>query len=136
MAEVVEIKDGELVIARYIPANIAWRKGLSFFSKDDDFIQVGTWGYEAGKELKAHIHNNVAREIVLTQEVIYVKKGKIKSIIYDRSEKRVAEITLVAGDIIVLLNGGHGYEIIEDATEVLEVKNGPYLGAEIDRRRI
>jgi hypothetical protein len=35
-----------------------------------------------------------------------------------------------------LLRGGHGYEILEDGTQVLEVKNGPYLGPDVDRRRL
>jgi hypothetical protein len=39
------------------------------------------------------------------------------------------------GDILILLQGGHGYEILEDGTQVLEVKNGPYIGADLDRRR-
>jgi hypothetical protein len=37
---------------------------------------------------------------------------------------------------MVLLAGGHGYEILEDNTKILEVKNGPYLGASEDRKRI
>ena len=36
----------------------------------------------------------------------------------------------------MLLRGGHGYEILEDGTQVLEVKNGPYLGPDVDRRRL
>ena len=30
---------------------------------------------------------------------------------------------------------GEGYKILEEGTKVLEIKNGPYLGAEIDRGR-
>jgi hypothetical protein len=40
------------------------------------------------------------------------------------------------GDVLALFNGGHGYEVLEDNTRVLEVKNGPYLGPEVDRRKI
>jgi len=39
-------------------------------------------------------------------------------------------------ETLILLKGGHGYEILEDGTRVLEVKNGPYPGAEVDRRRL
>ena len=32
-----------------------WEKGgLNFYSEDNEFIQVGTWGYDSGKEL-SHI---------------------------------------------------------------------------------
>lgn len=136
MAEVVEIKEGNLILARHIPSDAAWRDGLNFFSPDADFIQVGTWGYGTGKELKAHIHNEVQREVLWTQEVLFVRKGMVRANIFDTNQKKVAELNVQAGDVIILLRGGHGYEILEDGTQVLEIKNGPYVGANADRRRI
>ena len=133
---VVEVKEGEMVLARHIPADVVWNDGLSFFSGDDEYIQVGVWGYSAGKELKAHIHNEVTREVLWTQEVIFVRKGRIRANIYDTRETKVAMLEVGAGDIIILLRGGHGYDILEDGTQVLEIKNGPYVGPDRDRRRI
>ncbi len=132
----IEVKDNGIVLARYIPASSAWENGLSFFSDDEDYIQVGTWGYDKPKELLAHTHNEVHRDVAWTQEVIFVKKGSIKAEIYDLSNKKVKDIICNIGDIIVLLRGAHGYHILEDDTQVLEVKNGPYVGAELDRVRI
>lgn len=136
MSEIVEIKEGDLVLARHIPASAAWKDGLNFFSQDGDFIQVGIWGYEAGKQLKAHIHNEVKREVLWTQEVLFVRKGKLRANIFDTTEKKVAELGVNAGDVIILLRGGHGYDILEHGTQVLEIKNGPYVGPERDRRRL
>ena len=34
---------------------------------------------------------------------------------------------LEAGDIILLAAGGHGFEVIEEV-EMVEIKQGPYLG--------
>lgn len=130
-----EISKNKEVLARYIPAN-AWKSGLSFFSKDDEFIQAGTWKYGKGKELLTHIHNVVERKINRTQEVIYVVKGKIEASIYDLKGDFVKKINVNAGDFLILLHCGHGYKVLKDDTQVLEIKNGPYLGAEIDRRRI
>ena len=136
MTDVVEVKEGELVLARHIPATVVWQDGLNFFSQDDEFIQVGAWGYNEGKELKAHIHKEVKREVLWTQEVLFVRSGKLKANIFDTSENKVAELEVNAGDVIILLQGGHGYDILEDGTQVLEIKNGPYLGPDIDRRRL
>jgi hypothetical protein len=136
MSNIIEIKDHDLVLARHIPASEAWKDGLNFFSKDEDFIQVGVWGYAAGNELKAHIHNEVKREVRWTQEVLFVHKGKIRANIFNTNKEKVAELDVNAGDIIILLRGGHGYYILEDGAQVLEVKNGPYMGAEVDRRRL
>lgn len=132
----IEVKDNGVVLARYIPADTAWEGGLSFFSEDEDYIQVGTWGYDSPKELLAHTHNEVHRDVAWTQEVIFVKKGSIRAEIYDLSNKKVKYIDCKVGDIIILLRGAHGYHILEDDTQVLEVKNGPYVGAELDRVRL
>jgi hypothetical protein len=135
MSEVVEIKEGDLVLARHIPANVAWQDGLNFHSQDNDFIQVGIWGYSAGKELRAHIHKEVKREVLWTQEVLFIRSGQLQANIFNTQEQKVAELIVNAGDIIILLRGGHGYEILENGTQVLEIKNGPYVGPDLDRRR-
>src|SRR5699024_7184525 len=113
------------------------KPGLNFFSDDADFIQVGVWGhYEKGKELKAHIHNTVERTANRTCEALYVITGALEAVIYDMDEVPVEKLEVKQGEILVLLESGHGYFIKEDDTTVLEIKNGPYLGAESDRRRI
>lgn len=131
----IEIVKDKIVLARYIPAD-SWKEGLSFFSKDNEFIQVGSWKYGKGKELLAHIHNKVQRKISRTQEVIYVVKGKVEASIYTLDKIFVQKLIINRGDFLILLNCGHGYKILEDNTQVLEVKNGPYLGPNIDRKRI
>ncbi len=130
-----EYKDGDLVVARHIPSSEAWSGGLSFFSKDEEFIQVGSWGYDAEKKLLPHIHNEVKREVLWTQEVIYVRKGSITAHIFDTKENKIEDVAVSEGDVIILLRGGHGYTIIENGTQVLEIKNGPYVGPDLDRRR-
>lgn len=134
MATVREVRDGELLLARYIPAD--WKSGLAFHSSDSDFIQVGTWVYDAGKDLLPHVHNYAERSVTRTQEVLFVRKGSLRAQVYSQEGRLVEELEAHAGDVLVMLGGGHGYKILEDGTEVLEVKNGPYVGAERDRTRI
>ena len=131
---VEEIKKDDKVLARLVRAE-DWNEGLGFYSNDEEVIQVGTWHYSKGKELLKHMHNEVERKILRTNEVLYVVSGKVRAFIYDLEEQRVGELMVNAGDTLILLDCGHGYEIMEDNTRVLEVKNGPYLGAETDRRR-
>lgn len=123
------------VLARYIPANL-WKDGLSFFSKDAEYIQVGTWNYPGGKELLAHIHNKVKRSVDRTQEVLFVREGRLRATIFSLKGEKVGTCIVKKNDVLILLSCGHAYSILEKPTLVLEVKNGPYLGAEIDRRRI
>ena len=61
--------------------------------------------------------------------------GSIRATIYGDNRKQIRQLEVFSGDVLILISGGHGYEILEDDTHVLEIKNGPYLGAEIDRTR-
>ena len=127
------IKDG-IILARHIKKEDI-KRNLIFFSKDHEFIQVGTWNYEAGKVLDRHYHNEIKREVNKTYEVIIVIQGKIQADIYDLNNTLVKSIEVNEGETLVQLNSGHGYKILKDDTLVVEVKNGPYLGAELDRTR-
>jgi len=130
-----KIMDGDLILAIVI-RNTDWEEGLNFVSSEEDYLQVGIWGYNKGKKLEPHIHLLAPREVLRTQEVVFVKDGRIKADIYTEKGEFLKSVELRKGDVIILLNGGHGYEILEDNTRVLEVKNGPYVGADKDRKRI
>lgn len=130
-----EIKKNNVVLARHILKDDI-HNGLNFFSEDNEYIQVGAWDYDSGKVLPAHIHNKVERTVSRTCEVLYVISGTLEAVIYDLDEKPVETLIVSSGDMLVLLECGHGYKILENNTKVFEIKNGPYLGAEIDRYRI
>ncbi|MCR6644448.1 MAG: hypothetical protein NVV62_07985 [Terricaulis sp.] len=133
---ITEIKDGEIMLARHVGAE-EWDRGdLSFFSQDAEFLQVGMWNYDTGKRLLAHTHNDVARQITRTHETLYVRKGRIQARIYNEARELVRTLEVGEGDILTLMSGGHGYSVLEDGTQVLEIKNGPYVGATQDRVRI
>jgi hypothetical protein len=123
------------LLARHVTA-AEWEKGgLQFFSDDDHYMQVGVWGYDSGKRLLAHTHNIVPRTVQRTHETLYVRKGKIEARIFNEKREPMQTLIVQEGDLLTLMWGGHGYTILEDGTQVLEVKNGPYVGAELDRVR-
>ncbi len=130
-----KIVDGDLVLA-VIVRGTDWEKGLNFVTSEEDYQQVGIWGYDEGQGLAPHVHLNEPREVLHTQEVVYVREGSIRVDIYTTGREFLKSVELGEGDTIILLNGGHGYEVLRDNTKVLEVKNGPYVGAERDRERI
>ncbi len=108
-----------------------WNKGLDFLSDDEDFIQVGTWWYDNGKELDKHFHNEFER----TQECVYVVSGKMKVDLYDFDSSYLESFEVEKGDIAIFTKGGHGYKILEDNTKILETKNGPFHGVTKDKTR-
>ena len=132
----MDISLGDALIARLFKAEELRKPGLSFFSDDREGVQVGVWNYDTGKILAPHIHNTIEKTSNRTSEVLFVISGSIHADIYDDEENILAEFKVNTGDILVCLQGGHGYQILEQGTQVLEVKNGPYFGPEKDRRRI
>lgn len=125
------VKDG-LVLARHVrPGD--FRKGLAFYSEDEEFLQVGTWRYDNGQQLRAHVHNIVPREIDRTNEVVIVLQGSMAARIFDEERQLVETVTVRQGEFLILMNGGHDYTILENDTRILEIKNGPFLGKEIDK---
>ena len=110
-----------------------WVEGLSFLSPDESFCQVGTWWYQAGKSLQAHKHIINERPNFLTQECVIVMNGSIRVNLYDSNDQHFCSEVLCAGDIMVMLAGGHGYEILEPNTKAVECKNGPFVSVESDK---
>lgn len=112
-----------------------WVEGLNFITPDDLFIQVGSWYYEKGKKLASHIHKISERVADRTQEMTYVKKGSMKVSLYDENKNFLQDYILCEGDLAVFAYGGHGYEILEDGTQIIEAKNGPFTDVNTDKEK-
>ena len=91
-------------------------------------LQVGFVVYQAGGVIAPHRHPPITRSISRTCEVTMVKKGRCEVDIYNDKRQIVATRELCAGDLVIFVNGGHGFRMLED-TVLLEVKQGPYHGA-------
>ena len=112
-----------------------WEKGLNFITPDNLFIQVGSWWYQKGKKLDSHIHNEFDRVAARTQEMTFVKQGSMRVLLYDENQNFLEDLILYKGDLAVFAYGGHGYEILEDDTQIIEAKNGPYIDVKTDKTR-
>jgi mannose-6-phosphate isomerase-like protein (cupin superfamily) len=103
--------------------------GIHFFTENQLSQQLAYMKHPAGKLIEPHVHNPVPREVHYTQEVLFIKKGKIRVDFYNNDQVYVESRTLETGDTILLATGGHGFEMLEE-TEMIEVKQGPYTGDE------
>jgi hypothetical protein len=108
-------------------------EGIHFFTPDESSQQLAYMKHPAGKIIEPHIHNPVRREVLFTKEVLLIKKGKLRVDFYDGDQNYLESRTLNMGDVILLSEGGHGFEVLEDL-EMFEVKQGPYIG-EADKTR-
>ena len=111
-----------------------WKEGLDFLTPNEAFIQAGTWWYNSGKLLQAHVHTHYSREVLQTQETIVVLSGRLRIDFYDDAGFIFCPEVLSSGDVCVILDVGHGYEILDDNTKIVEVKNGPFISVEKDKR--
>jgi mannose-6-phosphate isomerase-like protein (cupin superfamily) len=101
--------------------------GIHFFTPNDYSQQLAHMQHPAGKIIQPHIHNPVAREVAYTQETLFIRKGKLRVDFYDKNKKYLESRILNAGDVILLIQGGHGFEVLEPVS-MIEVKQGPYAG--------
>lgn len=104
-------------------------EGIEFFTPDDFSQQLGYMNRKKGYAIPPHRHNLVERKVTLTQEVLYIKSGKVRVDFYDDNQAYLESRILNKGDVILLATGGHGFEMLEDS-EMIEVKQGPYVGEE------
>jgi hypothetical protein len=105
----------------------------TFLTRPDENLQVGFVVYPAGGAVPAHSHRPIQRTIMGTSEVVIVRNGRCAIDVYDKARRLVATRDLEAGDLVILLAGGHGFRMQED-TVLLEVKQGPYGGMDEKER--
>lgn len=102
-------------------------QGVDFITPGEYSQQVAYMHHPAGKVIDAHVHNPVHRAVMFTQEVLFIKKGKLRVDFYDEYEDYLESRVLEAGDVLLLVSGGHGFKALEEL-EMVEVKQGPYAG--------
>ncbi len=126
-----EIKHNDKLVAIILRSHYTSEETI-FFSSPDFSQQLGYIVYKKGGVIKTHSHKEVHRKITLTQEVLFIKKGRLLVNLYTTEKEYITSRELNSGDIIFLCSGGHGLKMLED-TEMIEVKQGPYSGKESDK---
>lgn len=101
--------------------------GIHFFTPSTFSQQLAAMTHPAGHKIAAHVHNFLARQVLYTQEVLIIKKGKVKVNLFNSEREFIDAKILSTGDVILLCGGGHSVEMIEETT-MIEVKQGPYAG--------
>lgn len=102
-------------------------EGIHFFTPGDFSQQLAYMNRPKGYTIDPHVHNVVERNVNLTQEVLFIKSGKVRVDFYDEQKQYLQSAVLSEGDVILLAAGGHGFEMLE-SSEMIEVKQGPYAG--------
>ena len=101
------------------------KSGINFFTPKESTQQFGYMKHKKNYLIMPHKHNKRLTKILITTEVIIIFKGILRVDFYNDKKKYLFSKKIYAGDIIMLVNGGHGFKVLKDV-EMLEVKQGPY----------
>ena len=127
-----EIKYNNKILGIVIRSNFK-KEGIAFFTPDNFSQQLGYMSHPVDYKIPPHVHNVVERKVELTQEVLYIKSGKVRVDFYDENQIYLESRIVSKGDVVLLAHGGHGFKMLEKS-EMIEVKQGPYCG-ELDKVR-
>ena len=117
---------GNVTLAVILRANYH-AEGIQFFTPNDFSQQLGYMNRPQGYVIPPHVHNPASREVQFTKEVLIIRSGKVRVDFYGDDQSYLESRVLNQGDIVLLAFGGHGFEMLE-ASEIVEIKQGPYAG--------
>jgi hypothetical protein len=124
--------DGQL-LAIIIRSRVTSDKKYNFLTEPESALQLGFSNYAGGEVIPSHAHIGTEVTVPTGQEFILLNAGKLRVNLYDKSTRAlVSAQELDAGDMILLVAGGHGFECLEPC-QIVEVKQGPYLSKERDK---
>lgn len=107
-------------------------EATTFFSPPESSFQFGLLAHQAGFFEPPHFHKPFDRQISDLQQMFIVQRGVVVVQLYTDDVKLFREVTLKAGDAIVLIHGIHSLQVIEDM-QCISVKQGPFLGTDFDK---
>lgn len=122
------VQHGGEIIAIVIRAEFR-KDGIEFFTPDSFSQQLAYMNRPKGYKIQPHTHNKVSRNVSYTLETLFIRKGLLKVDFFTANGDYIESRTLKTGDVILLATGGHGFEMLEP-TEMIEVKQGPYVGSD------
>jgi len=125
------IRDGThplaiILRAEYEPSSI------EFLTTDDQSLQLGVMHRPAGYVILPHIHKPMPRIVPSAYEALFIARGRVEVTFFSERREVVTKRELRQGDTILLMTGGHGFRMLEDC-KMIEVKQGPYVGADVER---
>lgn len=101
--------------------------GAHFHTHPNEPLQVATSRYPAGHAIPLHTHPARQRPAFngAGQEVFVLQRGRLLVQFVDSEGRDAGQWTLCAGDVALIVGGGHAFEMVEEV-ELVEVKVGPY----------
>ena len=107
--------------------------GRTDFTKNENLLQVSTIRFFKNQEINRHYHLQLERQTKGTSEVWLVVKGKFEVAVYDLDQSLLKNFKISRGCILITHSGGHSIRAVRKNSRLVEIKNGPYFGPEVDK---
>lgn len=120
-----KIYDNKKLIALVLRSKFSC-SGIKFLTPNNFSQQLGYMKRPKNYQVKPHKHKRNKRSVNFTNEVLYVKKGKVLFNLFNKKDIFIKKIILNKGDFILIGECGHSLKMLENS-ELIEVKQGPYL---------
>lgn len=124
--DIVRVTKGETLYALIIRRDVPM-KGVQFLTPETAPFQLGIMEHPKGHIIPTHCHPVQQYDVRTMSEVLFLERGSIRVTIYDGNWGEIATEVLSVGDVLLLLAGGHKFEVLEPC-RMVEVKQGPYPG--------
>ena len=106
--------------------NYPKKEGANFITSNKDPLQLGFINYPSNHIIKPHFHLKRKKTINTCPEVLIVQSGVLNVFFYTKNNQKInIAKKLKSGDIIFLLQGGHGFKVTKKIS-LIEIKQGPY----------
>jgi hypothetical protein len=106
------------------------RRGRRNLTEIRHGIQMATIRDDVRALQWSHQHDISTTDVEGPQEAWIVVNGAIEASLYDLDGSLLRSVTLLAGDCVVTLDGGHGYRVLANDTVVYEFASGRHGGEE------
>lgn len=100
-----------------------------------ELLQVSALHLLSGRKINAHKHLPTIRHTTGTQECWVILAGSVSVRLFDVDTEQIDDFVLSGGTCLTIYRGGHALEVLNDAI-IVEIKNGPYYGAQLDLQPI
>lgn len=118
--------DGTTPTALLIPGD-HHPEQTTFFTRHAMDQQLGLLVHRQGSLVKRHKHISAPRTLTTCPECLILRKGSSEVQLYNQQDQPIAVFTMRAGDILLILEGGHAFTMLEDC-EWVETRAGCFPG--------
>lgn len=119
------------VVAQIFNLNLKNEK-YNFFTDQNAPIQLGLVNFLKNEAVEAHKHNDIEKRVTNAVEGWLVVSGSFEAEFWCNEKKKIHCQTILPNDLVLTFSGYHAIKATENNSSILEIRNGPYFGKDLE----